>query len=279
MTAYEKWELCAPDIKSVILLGLTSTYFWNTCRRHVWSYQRLYHGQWSGEKIICVGEHIKPFDHPPGLFSEHEARHLFSNEFYRARLGLEKGQNADLHSFASTFDEEPKDWRLTYMLDLSEVYGMDWYDLVYSVLGNNHRPSDFADMCKPRLSDFYPENQSWILRNLTTLEYIRSEAIALKPEYIRGPFIDYLGFGHVVLSRICWSSNSLSSVEDDVSTMRGIWAGHRFDITTVEKHKQSIRNYEEWEDISEEIAQEVARIWESVFGEHWREKLDFDGVF
>jgi hypothetical protein len=46
----------------------------------------------------------------------------------------------------------------------------------------------------PELSLFYPEDQPWILRNLTTHEYVRSQAIALKPEYIHGPNTDFIGF-------------------------------------------------------------------------------------
>jgi hypothetical protein len=51
--------------------------------------------------------------------------------------------------------------------------------------------------------EFFPTNEPWILRNLTNKQFVRAEAIALKPEFIHGPDIDILGFGEVVLSRVC----------------------------------------------------------------------------
>ena len=86
------------------------------------------------------------------------------------------------------------------------------------------------------LSQYFPLDEKWILRNLTTQEYVRAEAIALKPEYINGPIIrGEIGFGEVVLSRICWSSNicvnmSYNTEEYNGNIHRGVWAGHRFDI-------------------------------------------------
>ncbi len=119
------------------------------------------------------------------------------------------------------------------------------------------------------MSDFYPEDQPWILRNLTTQEYVRSEAIAIKPEYIHGPHIDVLGFGEVVLSRICWSTDETCNMMTNIS--RGLWAGHRFDITTFDKHRQSCSGQAEWKDISEEVANEIERIWHDQFGDDWRD--------
>ena len=80
--------------------------------------------------------------------------------------------------------------------------------LLYKLLLNDwgkyyYRASGIMDTVNPRFSQFYPEDVPWILRNLTTQEYVRSDAIALKPEHIHGPNIKFLGFGEVVLSRIC----------------------------------------------------------------------------
>jgi hypothetical protein len=93
---------------------------------------------------------------------------------------------------------------------------------------------------------------------LTTKEFVRSEAIALKPGYIRGPKMLVLGFGEVVLSRICWSSEERPGVNADIS--RGVWAGHRFDITTLARH-QAETIAAEWTDVSDEVAREIEDIW------------------
>jgi hypothetical protein len=114
----------------------------------------------------------------------------------------------------------------------------------------------------------------WILRNLTTREYVRAEAIAIKPEYIHGPFINVLGFGEVVTSRICWSPDPSCSMNSD-SITRGPWAGHCFDIVPHRLLEREIEQQKEktqtsWRDISDDVASDIAAIWESEWGEDWR---------
>jgi len=118
-------------------------------------------------------------------------------------------------------------------------------------------------------SKYYPEDQPWILRNLTTKEFVRSEAIALRPEDIHGPRIEGLGFGEVVVSRISWSTSPTMSISDKSKIHRGVWAGHRFDITTLARHVKETKG-EEWRDVSEEVAREIAGIWEDEYGPDWR---------
>ena len=122
----------------------------------------------------------------------------------------------------------------------------------------------------PKLSRFYPKDQLWILRNLTTREYVRSEAIALKPEYIHGPHIDFLGFGEVILSRVSWSTDPSVATPYEGGLHRGVWAGHYFDITTMARHEQDTKE-EGWKDVSEEVAEEIAKIWEGEYGSDWRQ--------
>ena len=131
--------------------------------------------------------------------------------------------------------------------------------------------SQVHDALDSELSRFYPEDQPWILRNLTTQEYVRSEAIALKPEYIHGPNIDFLGFGEVILSRVCWSTDPWVAMSYKGGIHRGVWAGHRFDITTLARHEQDTEKEKGWEDVSERVAEEIARIWESEYGRNWRQ--------
>lgn len=84
-------------------------------------------------------------------------------------------------------------------------------------------------------STYFPETEPWILRNITTKKFIRSEAITIKPEYIHSPFIDYLGFREVIVL-FANSPGQVSGVEEQPWLSRGAWAGHRFDITTLAKH-------------------------------------------
>jgi hypothetical protein len=131
--------------------------------------------------------------------------------------------------------------------------------------------SQVLALASPKLEQFFPKNKKWVLRNLTTSEFVTADAIALKPDCIEGPQIKGLGFGEVVLSRICWSSNPDSSLLCNLPLHRGAWAGHRLDIVTTEKLQ--MENGEEgtdkWKDISEEVTKELETIWESEFRKDW----------
>lgn len=120
--------------------------------------------------------------------------------------------------------------------------------------------------------EYFPTDQPWILRNLTTKQFVRAEAIALKPEFIKGPHIVGLGFGEVFLSCICWTSAALD-IENPTNIGRGIWAGHCFDITTHTRHERKTTGDGEWTDISDEVVKEIATIWESNLGADWHKTL------
>ncbi|OBT60275.1 hypothetical protein VE03_10755 [Pseudogymnoascus sp. 23342-1-I1] len=80
-------------------------------------------------------------------------------------------------------------------------------------------------------SVFVARDQGWILRNLTTKEFVTAVGIALDEKYINGPFIYGIGFGHVVMSRVLWSTQCWHHdwpYSDNIK--KGVWAGHRFDM-------------------------------------------------
>ncbi|KAL7265922.1 hypothetical protein RUND412_011548, partial [Rhizina undulata] len=85
--------------------------------------------------------------------------------------------------------------------------------------------------------------------------------------------IDFLGFGHAVLSRISWSSNDSVAMPYDGGINRGVWARHRFDITTIEALEKDTAGETEWKDVGEEVAKELAAIWKSEYGDNWRESF------
>ena len=124
-------------------------------------------------------------------------------------------------------------------------------------------PPDMEESLARIKEIFYPEHRTWILRHLTTQEHVRAEGITRHPKHIHGPKIDRIGFGHVVLMHICWSSDPSTSGIGGRNMTRGRGAGHRFDITTVERHEQSIRAGEQWKDVSAQIRKEMNDIYDS----------------
>ena len=265
------------DIEHLLILGLQSQHFWNVARRHIQAYCASSCGPWAGEGIICVGEYLQPTDYPPNTLSESEKRELqkgLSESEFWDDFSTDEGSTdfisgpTNLYFLANARYRQSRRWDYLLRHDLTESAALhdEWQRLP-----KLRRSQISSELRCFKLSYFYPEDQLWVLRNLTTQEYVRSEAIAIKPEYIHGPNIDVLGFGEVVWSRICWSTETDCSMDYTDNKHRGIWAGHRFDITTLHKHKQGSLEGTEWKDVSEEVVNWVDKIWRKEFGSNWRD--------
>ncbi|KAK3379053.1 hypothetical protein B0T24DRAFT_674877 [Lasiosphaeria ovina] len=155
-----------------------------------------------------------------------------------------------------------------------------------------------------RVSDatFYTADEPWILRNLTTKEFVRDRAVTPerfvtdayrrklyrlllekdeiqlsgpipKPDFVRGPEIGIWGFGEVIMMRTCWTNGDviLDTGKAPMNLTRGPWAGHRFDIRTRASHDAA--NEHGWTDVSDQVAAESVAVWEEIFGEEWLETI------
>ena len=112
----------------------------------------------------------------------------------------------------------------------------------------------------------------WILRNLSKYEYVREEAVKVASmEGTADIFSSEIGFGQVLLSRICWSTDDSCAMCYDKDIHRGVWAGDRFDITTINQVvvKDSGK---QWTDVSDEVEKEMTEIWVSEYGKKWLER-------
>jgi hypothetical protein len=261
---------CIEFIEDVICLSVTSKYFWSIGREYIHDHYASFLGLWAGENIVCVGEEVEPGDFPPGLFTMEEENELRQKSIVYDSYQEEDPQPLTLHHF--TRDNVTDLDTVAEIEETVDVHSESQSTYHRCVARSNHWDAAFkcldSEICV-RESKYYPEDQPWILRNLTTKEFVRSEAIALRPEYIRGPRIEGLGFGEVVVSRISWSTSSFVNLIGGSEICRGVWAGHRFDITTLARHVEETKGGE-WRDVSEEVAREIAGIWEDQYGPDWR---------
>jgi hypothetical protein len=132
-------------------------------------------------------------------------------------------------------------------------------------------------------ADFYPaERGPYILRNLTTKEFVRAEALErpsttssadgpVATRQMLGPFLPWIKFGDVVAAHILWQEGA-RALPHGIQGMRsvGCWAGHRFDITTVERHERRegrAGRLAEWKDISERMGQLMKTLWRLQWGD------------
>ena len=261
-------ELTAEE---AFFLALTSQYFWSIGRRYLLRLFASCLGSWAGSCIVNLGEHVGIRDHPLGLVPESWEKTL--------QQGLDK------------YEEGYKGRGPANLFDLAvsrfdPVSGYVKFPLLYNKFEKLNKDHKFPEhlypgikaVLRPSRSLFYPSDRVWILRNLTTGEFVRSEFFALEPTnsttYIHGPRIEGVGFGEVVLMRCTWSSTSDGTGMPYCEKIhRGVWAGHRLDITTLDRLTEGSSNaVTDWKDVSKEVAMEIDKIWNKQFGD-WRNAI------
>ncbi|OBT84265.1 hypothetical protein VE02_06979 [Pseudogymnoascus sp. 03VT05] len=274
------------NLADLTCVGLMSPYLWGVTQDIIHRHYRSRFGCFVGENIVFAGSRIAPGDYPPALFSAEEVaglnKHFFvpdnyySNGYFNKRVPIDRppltlynmsDRRGVCYHETTSIEEES---RLVYNECLKRTTSgperktyspSSWFSAVYM--------KSKEIMIKDSL--FAPTDQAWILRNLTTKEFVTSNRIALDAKFIHGPCIRGIGFGEVIALRTCWSSsNSIRMCFRQIH--RGVWAGHRFDITTRGRHDESTKDEkEEWKDVSDEVAEEIAAMWESEYGPSWRE--------
>ncbi|KAI0535068.1 hypothetical protein GGR58DRAFT_519680 [Xylaria digitata] len=245
------------DIIDIISFGITNRYFLSIGRECLEDYYISYFGQWAGTNIVCVGDCLEVLRHKT------------------------IGTPFDWNYPNEAIQYLPFTLRDYTYPQVSTIMGRPEYVLGIAcfLMGSCTRRRISRDPAYRYIErrfivkneTYFPTDQQWILRNPTTKQIMHSNAIALSPDDISGPDIRNLGFGEVVMSRICWSTDPSTSMNNDTTNItRGAWAGHCFDITTLSRHEAETRG-EEWTDVSDEVAREIASIWEGEYGANWRE--------
>ncbi|KII95837.1 hypothetical protein PLICRDRAFT_693972 [Plicaturopsis crispa FD-325 SS-3] len=149
-------------------------------------------------------------------------------------------------------------------------YARDYPDSIKDHRGRVRRDGRGAPQSTDGAADAFPVG-AWVLRNLTKRVYVLAARLKTPWDREQGLPDDEVDLGssdagaflgNVILSRVCWSSDPSCSLheEDSKRIYRGVWAGDRFDIVTLAA-LDSLPDAELWEDISEEIREEVGLLW------------------
>ncbi|KAF8585896.1 hypothetical protein K439DRAFT_1660045 [Ramaria rubella] len=286
-----------PDILDILCLSFSCSMLWSIGHHHaVAAYLDMLVGDWVDTPIICVGDYVE--DHPVGFLSEdalealraeHVSKHDQEDELnlYSLAQGFvkQKQDNKALsvptaleeritkklwEEHSVKCEEEQRDvipfyeWKLEYSNSESRQESLSrnfpsWFNTeIYKFL---------------KSAETIPNNLTWALRNISKKEYVSASRISrltkdfTKDGQYNGPYIDGIGLGHVLLSQICWSSDSSSAMSpslNKINLTRGRWAGDRFDITS-----QSVPSDEGWKHVSEDMVRIIKIIWDSEFGDRW----------
>ena len=184
---------------------------------------------WIGDRIICLGDDPQT-ELPKGLLS--------SSEQVELDEAGDDGTGMGLYEFADAKFPEPK----------------------------RKRPYFYS-----RTPPAQDSSRMRVLRNLSKHEYVREDAI--KVDTImelrdNRSIVERIGLGEVILSRICWSADDNCAMRYDGNIHRGVWAGDRFNITTIDQVEFSEGGVA-WTDVSVEVANEITAIWVSEWGNQW----------
>lgn len=216
-------------------------------------------GSWAGEPIVCVGDYLDNADIPESL---REHLDIASDEGY-----------SDIYDWASETFQHVGSGDIIQCLKKEARFTSSVFILSIASQRKEMRRwfnFDLYSLMCPRMDQFYDIDKEWVLRNLTTREYVKASAIALDPKEIKGPEHRYIGFGEVLVMRItCSSPGTDCSMRYDIT--QGAWAGHCFDIKTIDSVEGG--DSEEWIDISDGIVKQIDELWTSEYGENWKEKL------
>ena len=256
------------DLETALCLAFTSQYFWGVGREYFMRYYASLLGCWAGNPIINLGDGVEAGDIPAGLKAEQWEEEL-QRRVSLDDIGASRLAPLSLVDYASTQFET-----VNVPVELPSLYH------AFDRLKKKHKlPTDLypglTDIIMPRSTTYYPNDRVWILRNLTTGEFVRPEGFTVDPKYTHGPHIGVVGFGEVVLLRCSWSSTSRGTgLPYPHSVHRGIWAGHRLDITTLDRlTERCSRSASQWKDISEEVAAEVDEMWSMQFTAGWKSDI------
>ncbi|KAG5287177.1 hypothetical protein I7I48_03043 [Histoplasma ohiense] len=259
------------DLEDVFLFGLICRRLWTLVRPLIAKHFSGYLGVWAGIPVICVGdslEHSGNTQYPDGMLSLDELKELDEGlefEELEIELGCELAEEladkpVSLYQMA--------DARYTSITTVTTSFPHDLFGLALDLRYGHPSPVDIIQVAHPEPQSYYPCSEEWVLRNLTTHEFVRPSAVALDQKHIQGPFIDILGYGEVILYKTCWSTSDYSLIRGK-EMHRGVWAGHALDIVPA----THLSGDTSWKDISDRIAQEISEIWGEVYGENWKTDL------
>ncbi|KAJ5469369.1 hypothetical protein N7539_008987 [Penicillium diatomitis] len=239
------------DVEDVLRFSLANRYFWAVGLLHIETHIMKSLAPWAGEPIVCVSEKTDPRDLPPNVLNAVPTPTPNEQISHPPTPWSNYAKNS-----GPALSQRLQEWFLDYE--------------AHHPMGSAHRTEILTGL-KPEILAFYPQDQEWILRNLSTCEYVRGEVIALKQEFIHGPQMEILGFSEILIARICWSSEPEKlGVYKNVN--RGKWAGHRFDIAPLAWLEDDCGG-EVWNDVSNEILREIDLLIGGQLGDDWRDQM------
>ncbi|CDO73627.1 hypothetical protein BN946_scf185014.g97 [Trametes cinnabarina] len=228
-------------------------------RPHIVRLQQRHFSPLAGHRLINVVHTASTLSgtYPERTSMDNEMRTLFVSD----SIGTESGEaaGASLYGLA-------KSWR-RYVHDPRSLTAAT--DLLYRPSAVSRMSMDDFRRFRALSTPHYPECTPWVLCNLSKREYIRADAAAPRSFGNNDQCTQRMGvakwehqLAHLLLTCICWPPISGTAfgrrgteLEDaqKVDFGRGLWAGDRIEMTTVERICAQSEGGEPWTDVTADV--------------------------
>jgi hypothetical protein len=228
------------DKSGIIALGLCCEGLWQIIHRHILRCYIKGAAPWARTKIAFQGSYC--YDLPKPFLEDGLLERIVPDDI----PGRSWGRFRRFFYAHGEFDQPagPQELALAWREAMDEHKA-----------GSKIPPTRLEQMQKEiSYSGIFPQDRTWVLRNLTTQETIDSSKMDIK--WVRnGKQKIKMKFEDVLMMKICWTTYT-SHEDENLNLHRGVWAGHRFDIVTNEVHSQE-KTMDEWRDITDVVLKEL----------------------
>jgi hypothetical protein len=226
----------------IIALGLTCQGLWELTVPRLRNRYVEEAAPWAGKMIAFLGSYLTTV--PPAFEENDFASNMVGDRNYEFPQNL--GRNFFIHI---SHDPWPKTTRTLERILLQGVQEQ----LPNSKIPERRWGSIREDLKRKHM---FPVDREWVLRNLTTKEYVSDGFTGAVTRFSKWRLENAL------LSQICWTN--MSSVEASVydsspKIFEGKWAGDRFDIVTKDALMREAEDFEAWKDATDVVAQTIER--------------------
>jgi hypothetical protein len=228
----------------IIALGLSSTLLWEVVVTHVQASYRKAPAPWAGSMFWCQGNYATTL---PDAFLSQSQKDADEGKEWAAQIqNIQSAGRSGMCPARRFFWSAHREYA-THVDAWVQEEG--WKEAARGHRAKSGMERGVWKMVEKGLvcPEFWPREREWVLRNLTTREIVESEVLRERERKRKRK--GTISFDDVLLMRTYWS---IPNSRDVVGIKNGVWAGHRFDIVTGEKHRAE-GGLGDWKDVTEEV--------------------------